>query len=179
MKLGRRTGTQSDAKYLVTFLSEYTCVPTFVSLCAYTLNHKCYQMLSNASLDLINVMRTLSLRSLRNSELHLFSYFSMLLTCTVHDWIPFFFGTFIYVKNIAFVRIVHVVSVLFPYMLCPWYMHGCGMQTEDAYSSGHLVLSHFGTCMCSNVETNLSWTCLVSGPLNFEHPSVLLFCLAN
>ena len=30
------------------------------------------------------------------------------------------------------------------------------MPTEDAYSSGHLVLSHFGTCMCSNVETNLS-----------------------
>ena len=50
------------------------------------------------------------------------------------------------------------------------------MPTEDAYSSGHLVLSHFGTCMCSYVETNLSWTCLVSGPLNFEHPSVLLFC---
>ena len=56
--------------------------------------------------------------------------------------------------------------------------YACGMPTEDAYSSGHLVLSHFGTCMCSNVETNLSWTCLVSGPLNFEHPSVLLFCLA-
>ena len=52
------------------------------------------------------------------------------------------------------------------------------MPTEDAYSSGHLVLSHFGTCMCSNVETNLSWTCLVSGLLNFEHPSVLLFCFA-
>ena len=51
------------------------------------------------------------------------------------------------------------------------------MPTEDAYSSGHLVLSHFGTCMCSNVETNLSWTCLVSGLLNFEHPSELLFCL--
>ena len=50
------------------------------------------------------------------------------------------------------------------------------MPTEDAYSSGHLVLSHFGTCMGSNVETNLSWTCLVSGLLNFEHPSVLLFC---
>ena len=30
-------------------------------------------------------------------------------------------------------------------------------------SSGHLFLSHFGTCMCSNVESNLSWTCLVSG----------------
>ena len=51
------------------------------------------------------------------------------------------------------------------------------MPTGDARSSGHLVLSHFGTCMCSNVETNLSWTCLVSGLLNFEHPSVLLFCL--
>ena len=51
------------------------------------------------------------------------------------------------------------------------------MLTEDAYSSGHLVLSHFGTCMCSYVETNLSWTCLVSGLLNFEHPSVVLFCL--
>ena len=44
---------------------------------------------------------------------------------------------------------------------------------------GHLVLSHFGTCMCSNVETNLSWTCLVSGLLSFEHPSVLLFCLIS
>ena len=50
------------------------------------------------------------------------------------------------------------------------------MPTVDAYSFGHLVLSHFGACMCSNVETNLSWTCLVSGLLNFEHPSVLLFC---
>ena len=38
--------------------------------------------------------------------------------------------------------------------------NGCGMPTEDAYSSGHLVLSHFGTCKCSNVETNISWTCL-------------------
>ena len=31
----------------------------------------------------------------------------------------------------------------------------------------------------SNVETNLSWACLVSGPLNFEHPSVLLFCFQS
>ena len=51
-----------------------------------------------------------------------------------------------------------------------------GMPTEEAYSSGHPVLSHFGTCMCSNVETNLSWTYLFSGLLSFEHPSVLLFC---
>ena len=51
------------------------------------------------------------------------------------------------------------------------------MQTDDAYSSGHLVLSHFGTCKCSNIETVLSWTCLVSGLLSFEHPSVLLFLL--
>ena len=49
------------------------------------------------------------------------------------------------------------------------------MPTEDAYSSGHLVLSHFGTCRCSNVETNLFRTCLVSGLLSFEHPSVFQF----
>ena len=55
--------------------------------------------------------------------------------------------------------------------------NGCGMPAGGADSSGHLVLSNFWTCMCSNVETNLSWTCLVSGLLNFEHPSVLLFCL--
>ena len=62
----------------------------------------------------------------------------------------------------------------FPKSIC----NGCGMPTGDAYSSGHLVLSHFGTCECSNVETNLSLTCLVSGLLSFEHPSVLLFfCL--
>ena len=61
---------------------------------------------------------------------------------------------------------------MFPWNIC----YGCGMQTEDAYSSGHLVRSHFGTCMCSNVETNLSWTCLVFGLLSFEYPSVLLFC---
>ena len=35
----------------------------------------------------------------------------------------------------------------------------------------------FGTCICSNVETILSWTCHVYGLLNFEHPSVLLFRL--
>ena len=66
--------------------------------------------------------------------------------------------------------------------------HSCGIYTciyvtynalwnlRWQISAGHLVLSHFGTCMCSNVETNLSWTCLVSGLLNFEHPSVLLVC---
>ena len=49
--------------------------------------------------------------------------------------------------------------VRFPWNIC----NGCGKPTEDAYSSGQLVLSHFGTCMCSNVETNFSWTCLVPG----------------
>ena len=51
------------------------------------------------------------------------------------------------------------------------------MPTEDAYSSAHLVMSHFGTCICSNVETNLSGTCLVSRHLSFEHLSVFLFCI--
>ena len=30
------------------------------------------------------------------------------------------------------------------------------MLTEDAFSSGHLVMSHIVSCKCSNVETNLS-----------------------
>ena len=69
-----------------------------------------------------------------------------------------------------------IISVYrFPKGIC----NGCGMPTGDAYSSGHLVLSHFGTCKCSNVETNISWTCLVSGLLSFEHPSVLLFLLPS
>ena len=42
--------------------------------------------------------------------------------------------------------------VRLPYNIC----NGCGMPREDAHSSWHLVLSHFGTCMCSNVETNYS-----------------------
>ena len=67
--------------------------------------------------------------------------------------------------------ICHLTKYWFPLSIC----NGCGMPTGDAYSSGHLVLSHFWTCKCSNVETNLSWTCLVSGLLSFEHPSVLLF----
>ena len=48
---------------------------------------------------------------------------------------------------------------------------GAGMPTEDAYSSGHLVLFHFGTCMCSNVETNppLNLSCLRT----FEFPTSL------
>ena len=63
----------------------------------------------------------------------------------------------------------------FPRNIC----NGCGMPTEDACSSEHLVLSHFGTCKYSNVETNLSWTCLVSGLLSFEHPLVLLLLLLS
>ena len=47
------------------------------------------------------------------------------------------------------------------------------MSTADAYSSDHLVLSHFGNCVCSYVETDLSETCFWT--LNFECPSVLLF----
>ena len=50
------------------------------------------------------------------------------------------------------------------------------LKNSNSNSSGHLVLSHFWTCMCSNVETNLSWTCLVSGLFKLEHLSVLLFC---
>ena len=51
------------------------------------------------------------------------------------------------------------------------------MPTEDAYFYGHRELSHFWTFLCSNVETYLSWTCLISWLLSLEHPSVFLFYL--
>ena len=51
---------------------------------------------------------------------------------------------------------------------CSNICNGCGMPTEDAYYSGHLVLSHFGTCKLSNVETNLSWTFLVFRTFEFR-----------
>ena len=61
--------------------------------------------------------------------------------------------------------------VKFPKKICKRVRHA---------NRGRLLLRtpspiHFGTCMCSNVETNLSWTCLVSGFLRVENPSVLLF----
>ena len=50
------------------------------------------------------------------------------------------------------------------------------MPTEEAYSSWHLVLSHFWTWKSSNIETNLSRTCLVSGILVLNFPQY--FCFA-
>ena len=61
----------------------------------------------------------------------------------------------------------------FPWNIC----NGCGMPTEDAYSSGHLVLSHFRFACVLMSRPSLSWTCLVSGLYEFRNPSVLLFCL--
>ena len=68
-----------------------------------------------------------------------------------------------------------ITEYRFPWGIC----NRCGMPTGDTDSSGHLVLSHFRAGKCSNVETNLSWTGLVSGLLSFEHPSVLLFCFST
>ena len=61
----------------------------------------------------------------------------------------------------------------FPLNICK----GCDMPKEDAYSSGHLVLSHFGTCKSSHVETNLSWTCLVPDFWVSNIPLYFFFCL--
>ena len=83
-----------------------------------------------------------------------------------HVWAWF---EYIWILNLTFYLIARVSIE---------HLNGCGMPTEGAYSSGHLVLSQFGTCTCSNVETNLSWTCHLSGLLSFEHPSVLLFLLS-
>ena len=49
------------------------------------------------------------------------------------------------------------------------------MPTEVAYSSGHLVMSHFWTCKCFNVETDLSLICLVSKLLSSNIPRYFCF----
>ena len=55
-------------------------------------------------------------------------------------------------RDLTFTDFDVVTEYRFPLGIC----NGCGMPTRDAYSSGHMVLSNFGTCLCSNAETNLS-----------------------
>ena len=46
----------------------------------------------------------------------------------------------------------------------------CGMPTDESYSSGYLILSHFVACLCSTVVTNIRQTCFRT--FSFERPSV-------
>ena len=53
------------------------------------------------------------------------------------------------------------------------------LQRVRLANRGRLLLAGpvpFGTCICSNVETILSWTCHVYGPVDFRTSPVLLFC---
>ena len=54
--------------------------------------------------------------------------------------------------------------------------NGCGWQTEDAYSSGHLVLSHLGLAFVLMLRPFFPELVMSTDLLSFEHPSVLLFC---
>ena len=54
---------------------------------------------------------------------------------------------------------------------------GCGWPTEDAYSSGHLVLSHLGLAFVLMLIPFFPELVMSTDLLSFEHPSVLLFCL--
>ena len=69
-----------------------------------------------------------------------------------------------------------LIWTLFPNLTFYLIVWGFHRKYATGAACNRLVLSHFGNCMCSNVETNLSWTCLVSKLLSFERPSVLLFC---
>ena len=54
--------------------------------------------------------------------------------------------------------------------------NGCGYPTEDAYSSGHLVLSHLGLAFVLMLRPFFPELVMSTDLLSFEHPSVLLFC---
>ena len=56
--------------------------------------------------------------------------------------------------------------------------NGCGKPTEDAYSSGHLVLSHLGLAFILMLRPFFPEFVMSTDLLSFEHPSVLLFCFA-
>ena len=55
--------------------------------------------------------------------------------------------------------------------------NGCGQPTEDAYSSGHLVMSHLGLAFVLMLRPFFPELIMSTDLLSFEHPSVLLFCL--
>ena len=57
--------------------------------------------------------------------------------------------------------------------------NGCGQPTEDAYSSGHLVLSHLGLAFVLMLRPFFPELVMSTDLLSFEHPSVLLFCLQS
>ena len=53
------------------------------------------------------------------------------------------------------------------------------MPTEDAYSSGHLVLSHFGTCKSSNVENVLNLSCFWTFEFRTSLGTSVLLCVSH
>ena len=55
--------------------------------------------------------------------------------------------------------------------------NGCGLPTEDAYSSGHLVLSHLGLAFVLMLRPFFPELVMSTDLLSLERPSVLLFCL--
>ena len=76
------------------------------------------------------------------------------------------------------------MSFLFPSCLNlsikPSYLeHVMVFRTEDAYSSGHLVLSHLGLAFVLMLRPFFPELVMSTDLLSFEHPSVLLFCFRN
>ena len=53
--------------------------------------------------------------------------------------------------------------------------NGCGLPTEDAYSSGHLVLSYLGLAFVLVLRPFFPELVMSTDLMSFEHPSVLLF----
>ena len=54
--------------------------------------------------------------------------------------------------------------------------NGCGRPTEDAYSSGHLILSHLGLAFVLMLRPFFPELVMSTDLMSFEHPSVLIFC---
>ena len=71
---------------------------------------------------------------------------------------------------------------LFFYRFWPYYQIlevSIEQPTEDADSSGHVVLSHLGLKFVLMLRPFFPELAMSTDLLSFEHPSVLLFCLTN
>ena len=101
-----------------------------------------------------------------------------------------FFGTH-QPKSVSNCCTIDISYDLFDWFLSLWLLY-CSYEVFLPYGRSWFIFltisildkfkqfcqdSFLTTLARSNVETNISWTCLVSGLLSLEHPSVLLFLL--
>ena len=76
-----------------------------------------------------------------------------------------------------YVEFSYLVNIKTNHSRICWYKK-IQSKTLDTYSSGHLVLSHLGLAFVLMLRPFFPELVMSTDLLSFEHPSVLLFCIA-